>query len=61
MATAFGVLCLIGAAFWLIVTLRALPGSTTHIGGGTLHNSWFHTGLGIVLTVVFLILGISLM
>ena len=36
MATVFGILFLIGAAFWTLVTVRALPGSTTHIAGQTL-------------------------
>jgi len=61
MAAVVGVLFLIGAAFWLIVTLRALPGSTTRVAGGTLHNTWVHTVIGIVLTIGFLIAGISLL
>jgi len=61
MATVFGILFLISAAFWTLVTLRALPGSTTHVAGGTLHNTWGHTFIGAGLAIVFLIIGLALL
>ena len=61
MSAMFGILFLIGAAFWLIVTVRALPGSTIQVAGGTLRNTWVHTVIGIVLPIGFLISGVSLL
>ena len=65
MSIAFGILLLVGAAFWLFVTLRVLPGST-HMNqgyirpGATYSNTWTHFLLGAGLTVGCLIGGLVL-
>ena len=63
MATVIGVLWLLGAAYWGWVTISRTRPGTTHTlfegRGPTFYNRWQHFLIGLALTVVCLIIGLS--
>ena len=63
MGTVFGVLCLVGAAYWGWVTITRVRPGTTHTmfegRGPTFDNQWSHFLIGLGLTIGLVIIGLS--